>query len=126
MLDQQVSEVHRKSHMFLGELRIDLLINGKLHTETDRVVPIDSERRRTKEYLVCLRIGDGGIPLEETIGTLADKLTKDAPIPFVWWFAPCRWAVAVNQTVIEHIGPTIAIVLVKLRERGPKPQVVTT
>lgn len=124
VLEQQVAKVHGKTHVFFGELDTNILIDRELHAETDCIVPIDTECRRAKKYLVCFRVGDGGIALQEAIGTLADKLTEDAPVPFIRWFAPSWWAVAIDQAVIEHVGPTITIVFVKLSERTTKPNVM--
>ena len=43
VLEQQVTKVDRKPHSFFWELCADILINGKLRSEADCVVTIDSQ-----------------------------------------------------------------------------------
>lgn len=124
MLEEQVAKVHREPNSLLRKCRPNVLIDRELRTEAHGVVVKDSECCRSEEHLVCLRVCDGNVRLHEPVGTLSDELAEQTPVPFVRRPAPFRGTVAIDQAVVEHIGPSVSVVLVEFRERTAEPQVV--
>src|ERR1700736_949242 len=124
MLKKQVTEIDSESDVLPRTKRADVLIDGKLRSKTHGVVAVDSQHGRPKENLTGLRLWDGHTRLDELIGTFTDQFTEDAPVPLIGRSAPLRWAVAVDQTVVQHVGTLIAVVLEELRERSTQPDIV--
>src|SRR6185437_14800605 len=124
MLEEQVAKVHREPNSLLRKCRPNVLIDRELRTEAHGVVVKDSECCRSEEHLVCLRVCDGNVRLHEPVGTLSDELAEQTPVPFVRRPAPFRGTVAIDQAIVEHVGPAVSVVLVEFRERTAEPQVV--
>jgi len=124
ILEEQVAEVHREPNSLLRKCRANVLINRELRTEAHGVVVKDSECCRSEEHLVCLRVRDRNVRLKEPVGTLSDELAEQTPVPFVRRPAPFRGTVAIDQAVVEHVGPSVSVVLVEFRECTAEPQVV--
>src|SRR5262245_20874289 len=110
MLKQQITEVHSETHMLLRKQCPNALINRELCAETDCVVSIDAECGRPEEYLVRLGFRHDRVSLKKTIGAFSYQLTKNAPVPLIWWLSPGRWTVSINEAVVKNVGPAIATV----------------
>ena len=125
MLEKQVADVEREAHA-LRKCGTYVLINRKLSAKADGVVVKDTECSRTKENLMGLCVSYWGLRLEESVRTFSDELTKESPIPFIWRSTPFLWAIAVNQTVVEHVRSFVPVVLIELCVRATKPNVMTS
>src|SRR5205085_1542726 len=108
----------------LWKRRPDVLANRELRPKAHRIVVKNPESRRPEEYLVRLRIGDRNTRLKESVGTFSNQLAEHPPVPFVGRSAPLQRTIAIDQTVVEHIGAFVAVVPVELGEGGAEPNVV--
>src|SRR2546423_679598 len=122
MLEQQVAEIDCKTHTFLGELRLDVLVHRELCPKTDCVIPIDSEGGRPKKDLVCLSVGDSRTRLPETAGAYSNQFSEQSPVPLVRWSTPLRRTVSIDEAVVEHIRTLTSVMFKEPRERTAKPQ----
>src|SRR3954468_20665597 len=86
----------------------------------------DSQRCRAEEHLVSFRVRYRSVRLPESVRTLAHQLTEHTPVPFVRRSSPLRWAVAVNEAIVEHIRSPIAVTFIEVRECAAEPQIVAS
>src|SRR6185312_15001655 len=49
---------------------------------------------------------------------------EQPPVPFVGFFAPLRGTIAINEAVVENVGPLVAVVRVEMGERAAQPEIV--
>ena len=67
MLKKQIAKIDSKSDVLPRKERADVLVDRELCSEAHRVVAVDSQHRRSKEYLTGLRLWDSHIGLQELI-----------------------------------------------------------
>ena len=72
VLKKQITKIHRKANVLLGERRPDILIDRELSAEADGVIVKNPECCRPKENLVRLCVWYGDIRLKEPVGTFPD------------------------------------------------------
>src|ERR1700751_1534507 len=124
VLKQQVAEIYGESHTLFRERRAEVLIDRELSAEADGVVVKYAQCCGAKEHLVSLGVCYRDITLQESVGAFSNKFAKESPIPLVRWSAPLRGTIAVDQTVIEDIGPLVPVVLIEPGVRSAQPKVL--
>src|SRR5438105_5811078 len=124
MLKQQIAEIHGKAHALFCVRRTDALVDRRLRTETDRVVPVNPQHGRPEKHLMRLRLRNHRAALQESIGVLANEFAKKPPVPLIGWPSPFWRPVPVNEAVIQNIRPLQTAAFKELRKRSAQPNVM--
>ena len=124
MLELQIAEIDCEADAFARVKRAGDLIDGSLRAEANGVVAKDTEHRGAKKNLMGLRLRNGDIVLEKTVGVFADEFGKEAPVPMIRRTAPFRRTVTVHEAIVENIRPLCAGMFHEFCECAAEPNIV--